>query len=1042
MIDKIISLALRFRAAVIGFVLVLVAAGTWAFETINLEAYPELTPNQVLVMTSAPGLSASEVENLISYPMETALLGLPKTEDVRSISKAGVSVVTVTFTEGVDLYFARAQVQQRMQDVAMDLPGGYQPMLGPPATALGEAFQYLVESDRLSPIELRNLQDYVIRPRLRTIPGVADINSWGGMSQQFQVVTDPAKLAGYGLTLEDLEIALARNNDNFGAGYVEDKGERLRVRGLGRVRGTADIGNIVVSTRGGTPIYIRDVADVVVGGTQREGAVTRDGRGEALSATVVVLKGANSHQVVRQVIARLGEIAPLLPPGVRIRPFYDQSEVVDNTTRTVFRNLLEGGLLVMLVLFLFLRNVRASLITASVIPLSLLFAFIAMRRFGVSANLMSLGALDFGLIVDASVVMMENFVRRLGAADAPVDSRRRVELIQQAAFEVGRPIVFGVCIIIAVYIPIFTLQGLEGRMFEPMAFTVCIAVLGSLLLALTYVPVAASFALGSARETVSPWFERFRSRYRRALEWSLSHRRRVVGTAFAVLTLTLASLPFLGTEFMPKLDEGSLLIETRRMPSTALGEGMAISTDIERTLLRFPEVSGVVTNLGRPEIATETMGLYEGDAYVGLKPRKYWKARSTEELIERMDSALAEIPGLDYDFSAPMAMRLEEVISGVRTELGIKIFGDSLPLLQQKAEEIRGIVESVRGAEDVSVRVSAGAMQLELDFDRTALARYGLSIADVRAAVQAGISGVTATEVVDGRRRFPVVVRLADPYRATPTAVGQLLIPIPGSGRIALDQVATVSVVDGPEKIEHEGGQRFTVVQANVRGRDLGSFVSEVRRKVADNVPFSGGYYVTYGGQFENQERAMRRLSLVVPLVLLLILGFLYVAFGNGRQALLVMLNVPFALVGGVGSLWLRGINLNLSASVGFIALFGVAVLNGVVLVVYANQLRARGRSLSDAIREAADTRLRPVLMTATVASVGFLPMALSTSQGSEVQRPLATVVIGGLITSTILTLVVLPVLYEAIEERWPALRARFSPTPQTGGARRPTILS
>ncbi|HEY8164237.1 MAG TPA: efflux RND transporter permease subunit, partial [Gemmatimonadaceae bacterium] len=578
MINKLISLSLRYRVAVIAAVLVLVIAGTWAFRTINLEAYPELTPNQVLVMTSAPGLSASEVENLISYPMETALLGLPKTEDVRSISKPGVSVVTVTFADGVDLYFARAQVQQRMQDAAMDLPAGYQPMLGPPATAMGEAFQYLVESDRLSPIELRNLQDYVIRPRLRTIPGVADINSWGGIAQQFQVVTDPAKLAGYGLTLDDLEASLARNNDNFGAGYVENKGERLRVRGIGRVTNTSDIGKVVVSTRGGTPIYIRDVADVVIGGRQREGAVTRDGKGEALSGTVVVLKGANSHQVVRQVTARLREIAPLLPRGTRIRPFYDQSLVVDHTTRTVFRNLLEGGLLVTLILFLFLRNVRASLITASVIPLALLCAFIGMRRFGVSANLMSLGALDFGLIVDASVVMMENFVRRTGSADTAADSRRRIELIRRAAFEVGRPIVFGVCIIIAVYIPIFTLQGLEGRMFKPMAFTVCVAVLGSLLLALTYIPAAASLALTSARETVTPWFERLRARYRDALEWSLGNRRRVIAGAFAILAITLASLPFLGTEFMPRLDEGSLLIETRRIPSTALPEGMAIST--------------------------------------------------------------------------------------------------------------------------------------------------------------------------------------------------------------------------------------------------------------------------------------------------------------------------------------------------------------------------------------------------------------------------------------------------------------------------------
>lgn len=1026
MINRVIDLALRFRAAVIAGVLVLVAAGVWAFATLNLDAFPDLTPNQVLVMTSAPGLSANEVENLISYPMETALLGLPGTEDVRSISKPGVSVVTVTFKDNIDLYFARAQVQQRMQDATMDLAGDFKPMLGPPSTAMGEAFQYLVESDSLSPIEIRNIQEYTIRPRLRTIPGVADVNSWGGMVQQFQVLTDPAKLAGYSLTLHDVETALANNNDNFGAGYIEEKGERLRVRALGRVTNTSDIGNVVVATRGGTPLFVRDVAQVVVGATPREGAVTRDGKGEALSGTVVLLKGANSHDVVRRVKARLKEIEPLLPAGVRLRPFYDQSEVVDHTTRTVFRNLLEGGLLVTLILFLFLRNVRASLITASVIPLALLVAFLAMRRFGISANLMSLGALDFGLLVDASVVMMENFVRKLSAAGGRTDRETRTTLIRQAAFEVGRPVVFGVCIIIAVYVPIFTLQGLEGRMFEPMAFTVCVAVLGSLLLGLTYVPAIATYALGNVRETHPRWFEITRQRYRRALEWSLAHRRAVIGAAFGILSLALASLPFLGTEFMPRLDEGSLLIETRRIPSTALREGVAISNDVERTLLKLPEVASVVTNLGRPELAVETMGLYQADVYVGFKPRSEWKVKSTVELIERMDSALAEIPGLDYDFSAPMAMRLDEVISGVRTQLGIKVFGDSLPLLQEKAEEIRAVVESVKGAEDVSVRVSAGAMQLELDLDRNQLARFGLNVADVREMVQGGVGGETATEVIDGRRRFPIVVRLAESYRGTPEAIGQLLIPTPSGGRIALAQVARVNVIEGPETIDHENGQRYTVVQSNVRGRDLGGFVSDVRRQVSQKVTLPSGYFLTYGGQFENQERAMRRLGLIVPLVLLLILGFLYASFGNGRQALLVMLNVPFALVGGIASLWLRGLNLSLSAAVGFIALFGVAVLNGIVLISYINELRSRDRSLDEAVREGADTRLRPVLMTALVAGVGFLPMALSQSQGAEVQRPLATVVIGGLITSTVLTLIVLPVMYQLIEERWPAVRTRL----------------
>ena len=1016
MINRLISFALRFRAAVIGVVVLLIAVGTWAFATINVEAFPDLTPNQVLVMTGAPGLSASEVENLISFPIETEMLGLPRTDNVRSISKPGVSVVSVTFADDVDLYFARAQVQQRMQDAAMEISGGYQPMLGPPATAMGEVFQYLIESESLSPTEIRNLQDYTIKPRLRTIPGVADINSWGGMAQQFQVVTDPSRLAGLGLTLHDLEQAIASNNDNFGSGYIEDRGERLRIRGLGRVTGVGDIGSIVVSTRSGNPIYVRDVGEVVIGASPREGAVTRDAKGEALSATVVVLKGANAHEVINRVEARLEEIKPLLPKDVKLRTFYNQGDVVDNTTRTVFKNLLEGGLLVTLVLFLFLRNVKASLITASIIPLSLLFAFIAMRAFGVSANLMSLGALDFGLMVDASVVMVENFVRRRSASSP---GQSQTDLIRQAAFEVGRPIVFGVFIIIAVYIPIFALEGLEGRMFKPMAFTVCMAVVGSLLLALTYVPAVATFALKDVEESHAQWFEKLRSRYRETLEWCAGRRRAVIGMAFGILVVALGSLPFLGTEFMPKLDEGSLLIETRRIPSTAIGQGMDISNQVERTLLKFPEVATVVTNLGRPELAVETMGLYQADVYVNFRPKREWKVGSLDELIPSMDSALSEIPGLDFEFSAPMAMRLEEVISGVRTQLGIKIYGDSLPLLQQKAEEIRGVVAGVEGAEDVSVRVSAGAMQLELDIDRVALSRYGLNVENVRETVDAAVGGQQASELIDGRRRFPIVVKLAEPYRNSPEAIGQLLMQTPTGGRITLSQVATIRVVEGPETIDHEGGQRYTVVQSNVRGRDLGSFVNDVQRAVSAKVSFPSGYFITYGGQFENQRRAMRRLALIVPAVLLLILALLYTTFGNGRQALLVMLNVPFALVGGIAALWFTGINLNLSASIGFIALFGVAVLNGVVLISYANQLLREGIPLGEAIREAAHTRLRPVLMTALVAGVGFLPMALSRSQGSEVQRPLATVVIGGLITSTLLTLLVLPLMFELVEERW-----------------------
>jgi heavy metal efflux system protein len=1026
MLERLIAASLRFRIAVIAATLALIGAGAWGLANISLDAFPDLTPNQVQIITVAPGLSPNDVENLVSFPMETAMMGLPRTQGVRSISKAGISVVTVSYDDDVDMFFARGQVQQRMQDAVGSLPNGLRPSLGPPATPMGEVFQYLVESDTLSLMELKNLQDYTIRPQLRTIPGVAEVNSWGGLVQQFHVDADPARLAGYGLTLHEVDEALAANNGNFGAGYLEHNGERFTIRGLGRVASPTDIGNVVIATRnGGTPIFVRDIARISAGPMPREGAVSRDGRGETLAGMIVMLKGANGRQVVALVEARLAAMRGQLPSGVTIRPFYNQGEVVDRTTRTVFTNLLEGGLLVTLILFLFLRNIRASLITASVIPLSMLFAFLVMERWGVSANLMSLGALDFGLIVDASVVMVENFVRRLEQAGHLAADERRT-LIRNAAAEVVRPVVFGVCIIIAVYVPIFSLQGIEGRMFAPMAFTVCVAVLGSLILAITYVPMVSSFLLTRVSDRPARWFETVRWAYSHHLAWALSHRAIVVGGAALVLGAALASVPFLGTEFMPTLDEGSMLIETRRVPSTSLPQGMAIAKEVEQTLMQFPEVQTIVTKLGRPELATETMGLYAGDVYVNFKPRESWQTRSPEELIVKMDTALKQIPGIDYNFTAPMAMRLDEAISGVRTELGVKVFGDSLPVLQQKAAEIRNVITTVPGAADVSVDVSAGAMEIELALDRRALARYGLNVADVREAVQAGIGGSEATEVIDGRKRFPVVVRLADTYRGTPEAIGQMLLTTPGGAKVTLSQVAEVRVVEGPERINHENGQRLMIVQSNVRGRDLGGFATDVQREVGARVAMPEGYFVTYGGQFENQERAMRRLAIIVPLVLLLIVGLLYASFGNGRQALLVMLNVPFALVGGIAGLWLRDLNLNLSASVGFIALFGVAVLNGVVLLAYINQLRDNGQPLDQAVRTGADVRLRPVLMTALVASVGFIPMAISTSPGSEVQRPLATVVIGGLVTSTILTLVVLPVLYQWLEKRWPAWAAAF----------------
>jgi len=1027
LIDRLIAASIRHRAVVIIATVIVAVAGIWAFVTITTDAFPDLTPNQVIVMTTATGLSPSEVEQQVTYPMEVAMLGLPRTQNVRSISKVGLSVVSVTFDDDVDLYFARTQVQQRMQDAMAQLPAGAQPMLGPPATAMGEVFEYLVErdttqapADTAALVDLTNVQEYTIKPLLRTVPGVADVNTWGGMPQQYTVNVDPAKLAGYGLSMHDVETALANNNANFGAGYVEDRGERFTVRGLGRVLDTADIGSVVLVTRGATPVYVRDVGHVSLTTQPRYGAVTRDGKGEALSAVIIMLKGANGREVVQRVTERLDQIRPLLPKGVVIRPFYDQGEVVRRTTRTVYRNLLEGALLVIVVLLVFLRNARASLLTASVIPLSLLIAFFAMRRFDLSANLMSLGALDFGLIVDASVVMIENFVRRLRDPARHSDPREEIRL---AASEVARPVVFGVAIIVAVYIPIFTLEGIEGRMFRPMAFTVCAAVLGSLILALTYIPATASFVLrrdtearGDAHD--GAWFVRLRTTYERWLDRTLAAPRRTMAAAVALLALALGAVPLLGTEFMPKLDEGYMLIESLRIPSISLPQGMVVSADVERTLKRFPEVANVVTNLGRPQEATETMALNQADVYVMFRPKSAWHAKSLDQLIPRMDSALSQIPGLTYEFSAPMAMRLDEVVSGVKTDLGVKIYGDSLPLLQEKADQIREIVERVRGAEDVSVGVSSGAMQLEVDLDRPRIARYGLNVADVREAVETGIGGMAATEVVDGRRRIPVVVRLAEAYRRTPEAVASTLVGTPAGGTVTLSQIAGVRAVEGPEVINHEGGLRYIVVQSNVRGRDLGGFAADVRTAVERNVSLPSGYFVTYSGQFENQARATRRLALIVPLVLLIIAGLLYSTFGTVRHTLIVMTAVPLALVGGIAALLARGIHLNLSASVGFIAVAGVAVLNALVMVAYINQLRSRGMSIDRAVHEGASVRLRPVLMTALVASMGFIPMATSTSSGAEVQRPLATVVIGGLVSATLLTLFVLPTIYAWVERR------------------------
>ncbi|MEZ5293826.1 MAG: CusA/CzcA family heavy metal efflux RND transporter [Vicinamibacterales bacterium] len=1031
----------RFVAATFGqrvFVLLclsaLIVTGVLAVRDLPVEAFPDLTNNQVVVITEAPSLAAPEVEQRVSYPIETALMGVPNTQEVRSVSKFGLSMVTVVFDDAVPIYLARQLVTERLADVRSRIPDGLEPVLGPVATAFGEIYQYVVTGDGIDAMTAKTAHDWEVRTRLRSVPGVSEVNTWGGLSKQFQVVVDPTRLDQYGLALGDVLRAVADNNQSFSGGFIEHHAERYTVRGVGLVTDTHDLERVVLASHNGVPVLLRDVAGVEVAPALRDGAVTRNGEGEAVGGMVIMLKGENARDLSVRVKSRLSEIAATLPEGMRLEPFYDQSEVIDRTTHTVRTNLLEGSVLVVAVLFFFLRDVRASLIVAAVIPISMLAGFIGMRLFGVSANLMSLGAIDFGLIVDGAVVMMENFVRRrvglgerLEHADPDERDDLRLGVFRSAAVEVARPVLFGVLIIIAVYLPIFTLEGLEGKMFRPMAITVCSALLGSLLLSLTAVPVVSSYLLKlEGHHEDEPWFARLRAYYRRHLAVHMRHPHFTVGVALTIVTIAMASVPFLGTEFMPRLDEGSLLIETRKLPSVSLEESVAISTRVERIVLdTFPEVSQIVTKLGRPDLATEAMGIYQGDVYVGLHPEGTWASgRTKAELIDAMAEALSHVPGLEVNFTQPMAMRLDEVVSGVKADVAVKIFGPDAPTLERLGGQILRVVEQVQGSADAQVEVLSGAAQIEIGLDRDALARYGLHVNDIQQVVETAIGGSQVTEVLEGARRFPVVVRLPAAVRQSPAAIENLVVTAPGGERVPLQRLSTVRQASTPEAVNHENGERRLVVQTNVRGRDVGSFVAEAQRRIAGAVTLPSGYYLAWGGQFENQQRATARLAIVVPLSLAIIFVLLVATFGQVRWAALILVNVPFAAVGGVAALWVRGLTLNLSASVGFIALFGVAVLNGVVMIAAIKALREdEGLGVREATLTGAASRLRPVLMTALVAAIGFMPMALSHGAGSEVQRPLATVVIGGIITSTLLTLIVLPTLY-GMMETWVERRA------------------
>ena len=1016
---SIIEFALKNRLLVLALTALLIGWGVWSALRLPIDAVPDVTNVQVQINANAPALSPLEVERQITLPVELAMFGLPDLEEVRSLSKFGLSQVTVIFKEGTDIYFARQQVQERLQEARGEIPEGVgTPKMGPISTGLGEIFQYSIESRTVDATELRTLQDWVVAPQLRGVGGVAEVNSFGGYAKQYQVLVRPEALVQYGLTLQQVLDAVAANNVNAGGGYITRGAEQLVVRGVGQVQDLDQIRAVVVASQGGTPVRVGDVAEVVIGHTIRQGAVTKDGRGEVVTGIVMMRMGENSRTVVDAVKERFAAAQRSLPRGVTLQAFYDRTELVERTIGTVEKNLFEGAILVVAVLFLLLGNFRAAIVVALAIPLSMLFAFGMMVKAGIAGSLMSLGAIDFGLVVDGSVVMVENSMRHL----AEREKKPFLRTVLDSCAEVSRPILFGVGIIIVVYLPILSLQGVEGKLFKPMAMTVVFALIGSLILTFLLTPVLISLMLRGKIQEKDVWLMRHAKRvYRPALEWTLGHTRKVLVAAGVLVAAAVATFPFLGSEFIPRLDEGSLAIQVLRLPSISLEESIRQSTLMERRLMAaFPdEIEDIVGKTGRAEIATDPMGVNISDVLVMLKPESQWKrAESKAELEEKMGEVLEHIPGMVFSFSQPIELRVNELVAGVRSDLAIKIYGDDLETLKAKADETVAAVSRLEGATGFKAQQLTGLPQLQVTVLPDQLARYGINSADVMRTVEA-IGGAEATTVLEGQRRFALAVRFPEDARRDPSAIANLLVSAPGGERVPVGQLARIEEVQGPADISHENGSRLVIIEGNVRGRDMGSFVRDVEALfTSGRIALPTGYRVDFGGQFENLERGTRRLMLVVPLSLLLIFLLLFTTFNSLRQAALVFTGIPLATVGGVFALLLRGMPFSISAGVGFIALFGIAVLNGVVMVSYINELRQQGRDLDTAVREGGMTRLRPVLMTALVASLGFIPMAISSGAGAEVQRPLATVVIGGLVTSTLLTLLVLPLLYRIFERK------------------------
>lgn len=1015
MLNALILWSLRHRLVVGLAWLGVAVAGVLAFLRLPIDAFPDTTPVMVQVNTVAPSLSPLETERQITSRIEQAISGLPGLEEVRSISKFGLSQVTARFADGTDLYLARQVVKERVDAVELPRRGVERPKLGPVATGLGEVFHYLVRGEGKSAAELRTVQDWIIRPQLAAVPGVAEVNSWGGDELQYQVVLDPATLQARGLSLAEVVSALERNNGNAGGGIIDEAGEASLVQGVGVITRKDEVEEVVITAPQGVPIRVRDVARVEEGREIRRGAVTADGKGEVVLGLGFSLMGENSHEVTRRLAARLHEIARTLPRGVVAEPVYQRTTLVDQVLETVRTNLLEGAVLVVAVLFIFLGDLRAGLIVASAIPLSMLFAFDLMTRFGIAGSLMSLGAIDFGLVVDSSVIMVENAATRLGEDQG---KRSRLEVIRDAALEVRRPTMFGELIIMIVYLPILALEGIEGKMFRPMALTVIFALLGSMAMSLTLVPVLASVLLPQRRvHRESLVMRALKRAYRPLLERVLAARWLVLAVALLVLGNGAFLATQLGSELVPRLREGALVINTVRLASVSLEESVRYGLQIERALLeKFPaEIERVWTRTGSAEIATDPMGVELSDVFVTLTPRARWqRARTQDELVAEMQRELEGLPGMRALMTQPIEMRLNEMIAGVRADVGVKLFGDDFDVLRGKAAEIERLLERIPGASDVVTEQVSGLPLLQITVDSRSISRYGIAKEEVLDVVRA-LGSYEVGELQDGDRRFPITVRLAEAYRSDAAAVGRILVTAANGDRVPLARLATIEKKESPATVQREWGKRRMVIQANVRGRDLGSFVAEARAVIAAKVALPPGSYVRFGGQFEHLEAARQRLLVVVPLALVLIFTLLYFTYGRLLDAVRVFAGVPFAALGGVVALWLRDLPFSVSAAVGFVALSGVAVLGDMVLVSTFRALIAEGHGVAAAIRAAAERRLRPVLMTALVASLGFVPMAFGSGVGAEVQRPLATVVIGGVVSSTLLTLLVLPVLYSLI---------------------------